>query len=220
MQKLFVTAMLLGFGVWLLSELPELEKEAELVAQPPDEIDCGSLGRASLGPTRWVALTDFVCASGGYCTRDGSDGQWQTAYVPVYSAKRLEEPPAEEIRVVMALSDVANEDELYNELSRAKLSGLVRPGYRRMDLRVSEALEELYPGLDVANCQIVSVGDGSSAATGANIVRWLAMGVLAAGCTCVAHSGVSWFTTHQRRQQDMDRVHEIKKRAATDGDPF
>ena len=220
MHKLFVTAMLLGFGVWLLSELPELEKEAKLVAQPPEEIDCGSLGRASLGPTRWVALTDFVCTSGGYCTRDGSDGQWQTAYVPVYSAKRLVEPPAEEIRVVMALSDVGNEDELYNELSRAKLSGLVRPGYRRMDPRVLEALQELHPGLDVANCQIVSVGDGSVEAMGANIVRWLALGVLAAGCTCMAHSGVSWFTKQQKRQQDIDLVHEIRNRAATGGDPF
>jgi hypothetical protein len=220
MQKLYVTAMLIGFGVWLLSILPELEEEAELVARPPQEIDCGSLGRASLGPTRWVALTDFAPTSGGYCTRDTADGQWQTAYVPVYSAKRLEEPAAEEIRVVLTLSDVANEDELYEKLAREKLSGLVRPGYRRMDCRVSEALQKLHPGLDVANCQIVSVGDGSGAGTGANHVRWLAMGVLAAGCTCVAHSGMNWLTKNQQRQQDTERVRQIRSCAAIDRDPF
>jgi hypothetical protein len=105
-------------------------------------------------------------------------------YVPIYSARLLNEPAPAELKLLLEVLDDRPRDQL---LARPNVGELMielwaPPG--RLDPWVKDRLGAIYPGMQLANCRVLSVGlhEPSALRIRSAMQEGIALVIAAIGC--------------------------------------
>jgi len=147
-------------------------------SQSPQKIRCIDLIKNGPGDNGHVILTDFVACTEGFVyeadknARDTGpyrkvylpcleiDGPWFRQYRSLYEkyGKEAEIPQPTNIRLILKLTNIRSEDELYKQMDKDTLQGLVINSVEGLDREEEKLLKKGYQDIDLSKCLILEVG--------------------------------------------------------------
>jgi hypothetical protein len=163
--KWFVIACALVFlcGVLLVTQSKRTAEHAERLPS----MTCDELVQNGPAGNQFIKLTDVrLCARGDAFRRD-MDAAIEM-YVPIYSARLNQEPQPADLKLLLEVLDDRERDHLLSRPEAGELTVELWTAAAQLDPWVSDRLGNLYPGIQVANARVVSVGLHEPSALRAN----------------------------------------------------
>jgi hypothetical protein len=184
---LAVALGLLSYGGYCLVRIPMVQNQ---VVRLP-RMTCDQLVQSGPGPHRYVILTDACLSSRkSVSERDGETGHLEL-YHPFYAAHLPQEPAPRELALVLCIMDEAERRRIRDERDHRKrlgqpglgeLTGEVKKRADQLQPWVRDGLAAKYPGIQLATCWVVTVGQDEPTANSARQLTWYGIGsVLVAG---------------------------------------
>jgi hypothetical protein len=189
-----VAVGLVLYGGYCLVQIPTIWEEAERV---PD-MKCEQLVQAGPGAQRFVRLTDMCLSAGRSVSQRDSENGALEMYHPVYAAGLPQEPAPRDLALIVCIMDEHERRRIRDDRDRRKqagqpgLSGLtcaVQKGTEKLPPWAREGLWAKYPGIQLANCWVLTVGANEPTPARARTMLWHGLVTLPAG---VALGWLAW----------------------------
>jgi hypothetical protein len=118
---------------------------------------CDDLAQNGPGANQFVTLADVhLCAAGDAFRRD-VDGAMEM-YIPIYSNRRIQEPAPGDLALVLEVLDDRDREALLANPKVGELNVEFWAPAGQFDPWVRDRLGQIYPGILLAKCRVLSVG--------------------------------------------------------------
>jgi len=174
-----VTLVAVLLGALLIAESRQW---AELARSLP-RMTCDDLVQNGPGGNQFIVLTDVHLCSRGDAFRRDMDAAMQM-YVPIYSSRLLNEPPPTELKLLLEVLDDRPRDQLLARPDVGELMIELWTPAANLDPWVKDRLRAIYPGMQLANCRVLSVGlhEPSALRVRSAMQEGIALLIVAIGC--------------------------------------
>ncbi|HEV3342307.1 MAG TPA: hypothetical protein VG125_18200 [Pirellulales bacterium] len=120
-------------------------------------MSCEELLRKGRAAPQFVTLTDVRLCQNGFAFRRDMDAATET-YVPAFSTTLKDEPPAADLRLLLEVLEERESDRLLACPAVGELTVELWTDARTLDPWIEKTLAPCYPGIQLANCRVLSVG--------------------------------------------------------------
>jgi hypothetical protein len=120
-------------------------------------MSCGDLIRMGRAAPQFVTLTDVHLCKNGHASRRDMDAAIEF-YVPVFSSSLKKAPPAADLGLLLEVLDDRELNRLLEQPAVGELTVELWTDARSLDPWVGNRLATIYPGIQLANCRVLSVG--------------------------------------------------------------
>ncbi len=148
-------------------------------SQKPQTIRCIDLINNGHGDNAHVVLADFIACTNYFVyeaasNRPGYSGPYQEVYLPCLEldgpwhqqclaavekhGDDAELPAPKDIRLILKLTDVKNDDRLCYQVDQDTLQGLIVNSVEGLDSEERKLLRQGYPNINLSKCLILQVG--------------------------------------------------------------
>ena len=152
-------------------------------AQSLPRMACDDLVQNGPGGNQFIVLTDVHLCSRGNAFRRDMDADMQM-YVPIYGARLMNEPQPADLKLLLEVLDDRERDRLLARPDVGELMVELWTPAGRLDPWAKNFLAATYPGIQLANCRVLSVGlhEPSALRIGSAMQEGVALLVVAVGC--------------------------------------
>jgi hypothetical protein len=171
-----VTAVL---GVLLIAKSNRWADDARSLPR----MTCDDLVQNGPGGSQFIILTDVRLCSRGDAFRRDMDADMEM-YVPIYSTRLIKEPQPENLKLLLQVLDDRERDRLLARPEVHELMVELWTSTGKLYPWVKDRLAALYPGIQLANCRVLSVGlhEPSALRIGSAMQEGVALIIVAFGC--------------------------------------
>ena len=177
---------LLGISVSLFlggSILVAASQRTEQRAKTLPQLSCEDLIRKGRAAPQFVTLTDVQLCQRGHAFRRDMDAAIEM-YIPVFSTKLKKEPPAADLKLLLEVLDDRDRKRLLEQAKVGKLTVELWRDVQALDPWVGNRLATTYPGIQLANCRVISVGLHEPSEVHAQRELWDGIGMLVFATAC------------------------------------
>jgi hypothetical protein len=150
---LVISAGLFLCGAILVAGSQRIEQRAKALPR----MSCDDLIRKGRAAPRFVTLTDVQLCQNGHAFRRDMDAAMEM-YVPVYSAKLRKEPRAADLVLLLEVLDDRELNRLLEQPAVGELTVELWTEAGALAPWIGNRLSTIYPGIQLANCRVLSVG--------------------------------------------------------------
>ena len=145
---------MLAYGVLCLVRFPIERRRAMAVPR----MTCGQLLQKGIVKEEYVTLTDVRLCRGGFAFwRDAMSPGDVAVFIPVYPAALQSEPAPPDLKLLLEVQD-ADDWQRIRDAGVVELTCLVHAGSGRVADWALKHLESKYPGIQLANLLVFTVG--------------------------------------------------------------
>jgi hypothetical protein len=148
-----VVAGLFCCGIFMAAS----SRRTEQLAHSLPRMTCADLIRLGRAAPKFVTLTDVHICENGYAFRRDMDAAMEM-YVPAYSTKLAKAPRAADLVLLLEVLDDREQERLLERPEFGELTVELWTAAAGLDPWIPDTLATMYPGIQVANCRVVSVG--------------------------------------------------------------
>jgi hypothetical protein len=120
-------------------------------------MSCNDLIRMGRAAPQFVTLTDVHIGENGYAFYRNMDAAMEM-YVPAYSTKLAKPPRGADLVLLLEVLDERQRERLLERPAMGELPVELWTAAGSLDPWVQDTLATMYPGIQVANCRVLSVG--------------------------------------------------------------
>jgi hypothetical protein len=150
---MFVSAGLLLCGALLVAGSSRTEQRAKALPR----MSCQDLLRMGRAAPQFVTLSDVQLCQNGYASRRDMDAAMEM-YVPVFSTKLKNQPRPADLVLLLEVLDDRDRERLLGQPAIGELTVELWTDPKELDPWVGDTLATIYPGIQLANCRVLSVG--------------------------------------------------------------
>jgi hypothetical protein len=132
-------------------------RRTEQRANSLPRMSCADLVRMGRAAPQFVTLTDVHVCENGYAFWRDMDAAMEM-YVPAFSTKLAKQPRGADLVLLLEVLDDRQRDRLLERPAMGELTVELWTAASTLDPWVQDTLAIMYPGIQVANCRVLSVG--------------------------------------------------------------
>ena len=148
-----ISAGLLLIGTIFVAASQRTERRAKALPR----MSCEDLLKKGRAAPQFVTLTDVHLCGGGHAFRRDMDAAMEM-YIPVFSTRLKQEPRTADLVLLLEVLDDRERDRLLSQPAVGELTIELWTDVRELDPWVGNSLAMMYPGMQLANCRVLSVG--------------------------------------------------------------
>jgi len=184
------------------------DKRATDIQPHPQTIASEQLIDRGPGSNRHVEVSGLQACSGDQVIDYHRKGKNRVVYLPAYSQQERSEPMADQLRLIVKLWKLENDDEVYGAFDRPSITGFIDNGTIPLGADVRQVLSESYPGIDIDQCQLLIVGGYMPSTRRASVMKYGGAAAFVFGC-------LVWIATFMISRSEQRREKGVLESART-----